>query len=71
MRILSAALVAVDPFVVTVILPDVAPEGSVIVNCVAVASVSVAAVPLNMTTLSVGVEEKFVPVIVTVGNAVL
>jgi hypothetical protein len=62
----SVALVAVLPATVTVILPVVAPAGTVVVILVVVLAVAVAVVPLNLTVLLVGVALKFVPVIVTV-----
>jgi hypothetical protein len=64
----SVELVAVPPGVVTVILPVVAPEGTVAVICVAETTVKVvAAMLLNLTALVVKpVPLKFVPVIVTV-----
>jgi hypothetical protein len=66
-----AVLVAVPPGVVTLILPVVAPVGTVAVICVAEFTVNdVALVVLNFTTLVVKfapliVPLKFVPVIVT------
>jgi hypothetical protein len=66
-----AALVAVPPGVVTLILPVVAPVGTVAVICVAEFTVNdVAVVVLNFTELVVKfapltVPLKFVPVIVT------
>jgi hypothetical protein len=65
-----AALVAVPPGVVTLILPVVAPVGTVAVICVAEFTVNVAVVVLNLTELVVklappDVPLKFVPVIVT------
>lgn len=62
----SVAEVAVTPATATVIFPDVAPAGTVVVMLVAVDAVTVAAVPLNVTVLSAGVVLKFVPVMVTV-----
>lgn len=50
----------------TVIVPLVAPEGTVTVNCVAVAAETEAAVPLNFTVLDEVVALKLFPVIVTV-----
>jgi hypothetical protein len=47
-----------------IVPPEVTPPGTVTVNAVAVALVTVAAVPANFTTLSEAVVEKFVPVIV-------
>jgi hypothetical protein len=52
-------------FTVTLIFPVVAPVGTFALICVAVEDVTVAAVPLNFTTLFAGVVLKFVPVIVT------
>lgn len=57
--------VAVPPAVVTVIVPVVAPVGTVAIICVAVELVTVACVPLNLTVLLAAVVEKFVPVMVT------
>jgi hypothetical protein len=64
------ALVAVPPGVVTLILPVVAPVGTVAVICVAEFTANVAVVVLNFTELVVKlapltVPLKFVPVIVT------
>jgi hypothetical protein len=58
--------VNVTPLTVTEIFPEVAPAGTVAVNEVMVAAVTVAVVPLNLTTLFAGVVLKFVPEIVTV-----
>ena len=58
----SVALVAVPPGVVTVILPVVAPDGTVAVTDVAVLVVNVAVTPLNLTAVT---PVRFVPVIVT------
>jgi hypothetical protein len=55
-------LVAVPPGVVTVILPVVAPEGTVAVTDVAVLVENVAVTPLNFTAVT---PVRFVPVIVT------
>jgi hypothetical protein len=55
-------LVAVPPEVVTDQVPVVAPDGTVVVICVAEATVKVALVPLRATAVA---PEKFVPVIVT------
>ena len=60
------ALVKVSPLTITCIFPDVAPAGTVAVNEEAVAAVTIAFVPLNLTTLFAGVVLKFVPEIVTV-----
>lgn len=57
--------VAVCPPTVTVIVPVVAPDGTVTVRLVALAAVTVAVVLLNFTVLFAGVALKFVPVIVT------
>lgn len=54
-------LVAVPPDVVTEIAPEVDPEGTVVVSFVAVAAVTVANVPLNLTVLSFGVVLNPVP----------
>jgi hypothetical protein len=56
------ALVAVPPGVVTVILPVVAPAGTVAVTDVAVLVVNVAVTPLNLTAVT---PVRLVPVIVT------
>ena len=56
------ALVAVPPGVVTVILPVVAPEGTVAVILVEVLTVNVAATPLNLTEEA---SLKVLPLIVT------
>ena len=58
----SVALVAVPPGVVTVILPVVAPAGTVVTIWFAVFDVMVAVVPLNFTEVA---PVKFVPVMVT------
>src|SRR5947208_6396251 len=55
-------LVAVPPGVVTLIVPVVAPVGTVAVICVAELTVNVALVPLNFTAVA---PVKAVPVIVT------
>ena len=62
----SVVDVAVSPCTVTAIFPVVAPAGTVTVSCVADAALTVADVPLILTTLSDAVFEKNVPVIVTV-----
>jgi hypothetical protein len=54
--------VAVPPGVVTEIFPVVDPTGTVVVICVALATVKVAAVPLNLTDVA---PVKLVPVMVT------
>ena len=59
-------LVMVTPLTVTSIGPVLAPFGTVVVIVVEVDAVTVAVVPLNLTTLFVGVKLKFVPVMVTV-----
>ena len=59
----TVALVAVPVGLTTVIVPVVAPAGTVAVICVALFIVKVAAVPLNRTAVAV---LKFVPVITTV-----
>ncbi len=56
------ALVAVPPAVVTLIVPVVAPVGTVAEICVAEFTVKLAVVPLNFTALA---PLKFAPVIVT------
>ena len=56
---------AVPPVVVTVIVPVVAPVGTVVVINVVVAELTVAVVPLNLTVFPEVVVSKFVPVIVT------
>ena len=53
-------------FTVTVMVPVVAPVGTVVVMLVAVDAVTVAATPLKFTVLLAGVVLKFVPVMVTV-----
>ena len=58
--------VAVWPLTVTLILPVVAPPGTVVVIVVAVLFVIVAVTPLNFTVLFADVVLKLVPVIVTV-----
>ena len=60
------ALVAVFPATSTVIFPDVAPDGTVVVMPVAVLAVTVVSVPLNLTVLAEGVVLKLVPVMITV-----
>ena len=62
-----ALLVAVGEFkTATVIFPVVAPVGTVVTSWVAVADVTTAWVPLNLTMLFAGVVLKFVPVMVTI-----
>ena len=58
------ALVSVTPLTVNVILPVVAPAGTVATMLVVVDDVTTAATPLNSTSLLPGVVLKFVPVIV-------
>jgi hypothetical protein len=58
----SVALVAVPPGVVTVILPVVAPAGTVVTIWFAVFDVIVAVVPLNFTEVA---PVRFVPVMIT------
>jgi len=58
-------LVPVKPFTVTVIGPVVAPAGTLVVSDVAVAAVTVAAVPLNRTVFDDGVVLKLLPEMVT------
>ena len=59
-------LVAVSPFTVTVIAPEVAPTGTAQMMLVAVPAVLVAVVPLNFTVLLAKAGSKLVPVIITV-----
>ena len=65
----SFAEEAVFPLTVIFILPVVAPTGTVAINCVAVASVTVALAVPKLTSLLISVVLKFVPVIVTVAPA--
>jgi len=58
--------VVVSPFTVTEMVPEVAPAGTVTVSWVAVAAVTVANMPLNLTVLSAAVVLKLVPVMVIV-----
>ncbi len=60
------ALLTVTPFKVNDIGPVEAPTGTVVVILVAVAAMTPAATPLNVTTLFAGVVLKLLPVIVTV-----
>ena len=61
-----ALLVAIGEFnTAMVIFPVLAPGGTVAISCVAVADVTVACIPLNLTVLLTAVVPKFVPVIVT------
>jgi hypothetical protein len=62
----AVALVSEPAGAVTPIVPVVAPEGTVTTSFVAVAVVTVAAVPLNVTVFDDGVAEKPVPLMVTV-----
>jgi hypothetical protein len=73
MEVIVGALITVNtepmaapPLVVTVTAPVLPPTGTVVVSDVAVAAVTVAAVPLNFTVLPAVDGEKFEPVIVTV-----
>ena len=52
-------------FTVTEIFPVVAPDGTVAVILEAVAAVTLATVPLKLTTLLVGEGSKFVPLMIT------
>ena len=54
------------PFKVKEIFPVVAPDGTDVVILVEVDAVTLATEPLNVITLLVGVELKFVPVMITV-----
>ena len=58
-------LVAEPVGVVTVIGPDAAPDGTVVTIRVAVAEITVAGMPLNVTAFSLGVSLNPVPCIVT------
>lgn len=60
------ALVIVTPLTVTEIGPVVAPTGTTTIIVVAVAELTEAVVPLNLTTFSAGALLKLEPVIVTV-----
>jgi hypothetical protein len=62
----AAPLVAEPAGAVTPISPEVAPVGTVTTSCVAVADVTGAAVPLNVTVFWLAVELNPVPEIVTV-----
>lgn len=62
---------AVPLAVVTVITPVVAPEGTITVNSVLVAMLTVAATPLNVTVFPMAVVLKFSPLIMTVEPIVL
>src|SRR6185369_10795437 len=57
----EVALTAEPPGAETVIGPVDAPAGTVAVNCVEVAEVTVAAAPLKLTVLLLGVVLKLVP----------
>jgi len=57
----SEALVVEPALVVTVILPDVAPAGTVVVTCVSEFTAKAAGTPLNSTLV---VADRFLPVIV-------
>jgi hypothetical protein len=57
----AAALVAVMPATVTLIVPVVAPAGTVVVSMVVEAVATVAVVPLNFTVFDAGVALKPVP----------
>ena len=63
---MNAIPLLVPPFVLMVILPVVPFAGAVTVNWVALALVTVAATPLKVTVLSVGVVLKFDPLMVTI-----
>jgi hypothetical protein len=60
------ALVNVTPLTFTVIIPVVAPGGTVVVMVLVVDSLTTAVVPLKETILSPGLVLKFVPEIITV-----
>lgn len=62
----ALALVAVAAPTITVIVPVVAPAGTVVVMPTVLLAVTTAVVPLNRTVLLAGVVLKLVPVIVTV-----
>jgi hypothetical protein len=62
----KTALVAMLHPTVTVMVPVVAPEGTVVVIVVDVAAETAAVTPLNLTVLFRGVVLKLVPVMVTV-----
>jgi hypothetical protein len=59
-------LVTVTPLVLTEIVPLVAPAGTVVVILTGVEAVTIAKIPLNLTTLLAGVVLKFIPEMVTV-----
>jgi hypothetical protein len=60
-----AALLIVTPLVVTEIFPVEAPTGTCVVMLVGDDAETVVVTPLNLTTFSIGVAPKFVPVIIT------
>lgn len=62
----SSEETASTPLIVTLILPVVAPTGTVTTSVVDVADIIDASLPLNSTVLSAMLVLKFVPVIVTV-----
>lgn len=62
----SSALVAMLPDKVTVIFPEVAPDGTAVIIEFVVHAKTVAMVPLNITVFSEGIVLKFVPEMVTV-----
>ena len=70
MTVNKVALVAVWPTAVTLMGPVVADGGIVVVILVAELAVTIAAVPLNLTTLLPGVGSKLVPMIVTVAPTI-
>src|SRR5258706_5033200 len=59
------ALAEVTPLTVTVIAPEVAPEGTVVVIVVAVLAVTAATVPLKLAWLLEGVGSKSIPEMIT------
>ena len=61
----SPELLTVPDEVVTEILPVVEPDGTTATRWVVVPELSVAVTPLNLTVLEARVEEKLVPVMVT------
>ena len=72
MRAIDVSVITVNvtplldrPATVTTTGPVVAPEGTVTLRLVALALVTVAAVPLKVTASDAGVVEKFAPTIVT------
>jgi hypothetical protein len=66
MTVKLSALATGSPVVATVIVPEVAPLGTLTLSDKDVAASTVAAVPLNLTVFEAGVEEKPVPLISTV-----